>query len=62
MVSCSEHDDFESNNPLGDKIEGTFYKFYETEDKLDNVINQIEQPRKYTRVVEVYRFQEFGEG
>ncbi len=62
MVSCSEHDDFESNNPLGDKIEGTFYKFYETEGKLDNVIDQIEQPRKYTRVVEVYRFQGFGEG
>ena len=68
FTACTDKDDATAQNPLGDKITGTFYQLYQATGTVDHVIDktdilsETEVSRDYTRVVEVYQFQDNGTG
>ena len=68
FAACTDKDDATAQNPLGDKIIGTFFQLYHATGTVDHVIDKSdplsekEISRDYTRVVEVYQFQNNGTG
>ena len=59
FTACTDKDDATAQNPLSDKITGTFYQLYQATGTVDHVIDktdilsETEVSRDYTRVVEV---------